>query len=162
MEQLDAVVITASNRAAAGVYGDRSGPVVAAALAELGFLVSRVVVGDGAPVGAALSQAVAQGVAVVVTTGGTGLSPQDLTPEVTEPLLDRHLPHLAAQIAMEGVRNGVASSVLSRGVAGVAGSTLVVNLPGSPGGARDGMRVLGPLLRHAVEQVRGVDHPRGA
>jgi len=156
---LRAVVVTASNRAAAGVYADEGGPIVADALRAWGFEVGApVVVHDGQPVGAALGQAVGAGVDVVVTTGGTGISPTDATPEQTAPLLDRDLPGLAEAIRAHGVAQGVPTAVLSRGLAGVAGSTVVVNLPGSTGGVRDGLAVLEPVLRHAVEQVRGRDH----
>ena len=154
-----ALVITVSTRAASGVYSDTSGPIVVAALADLGFAVEDpVVVPDGDPVGEALREAVQAGHAVVVTTGGTGLNPNDHTPEQTLAVLDREVPQLAAAIARYGFDHGVPTAVLSRGVAGVAGRTVVVNLPGSSGGARDGMAVLGPVLRHAVSQVRGGDH----
>lgn len=154
-----AVVITVSTRAAAGVYEDRSGPVVVSALTELGFEVDEpVVVPDGEAVTAALRAAVDSDVDVVVTTGGTGLNPLDETPERTRPLLDREIPQLAAAIARYGQDAGVPTAVLSRGLAGTAGQTVVVNLPGSTGGARDGMAVLAPVLRHAVSQLRGGDH----
>ena len=96
---------------------------------------------------------------MIITTGGTGLSPSDDTPEQTRPLLDKEIPHLAAAITAHGVEVGVPTAVLSRGLAGLAGTSLIVNLPGSRGGAKDGMDVLKPLLRHAVTQVRGGDHP---
>ena len=154
-----ALVITISSRAAAGVYPDRSGPVVVTALRELGFAVEDpVVVPDGEAVGAALQAAVTAGHAVVITTGGTGLSPTDHTPEQTRLVLEREVPQLPAAIARYGVEHGVPTAALSRGVAGVAGRTVIVNLPGSSGGARDGMSVLAPVLRHAVSQVRGGDH----
>ena len=158
-----AVVITASNSAAAGVYADEGGPLIAAALREWGFEVGEaLVVPDGDPVGAALRTAVAEGVAAVVTTGGTGISPTDVTPEQTEALLDRQLPGLAEAIRAYGVAQGVPTAVLSRGLAGVADRTVVVNLPGSTGGVRDGLAVLRPVLRHAVDQVRGGDHVQGS
>jgi molybdenum cofactor synthesis domain-containing protein len=154
-----ALVITVSTRAAFGVYADRSGPIIAAALVEAGFATSGpVVVPDGDAVGAALRQAVADGHAVVITTGGTGLSPNDHTPEQTRTVLEREIPQLAAAIARYGVDAGVPTAVLSRGLAGTTGQTLIVNLPGSTGGARDGMAVLAPLLSHAVAQLRGGDH----
>ena len=154
-----ALVITVSTRAAAGVYPDRSGPVVVEALRDLGFLVGEpVLVPDGEAVRAALRAAVADGHAVVITTGGTGLSPDDQTPEQTRAVLDREVPQLAAAIARYGVEHGVPTAALSRGIAGIAGRTVIVNLPGSSGGARDGMAVLAPVLRHAVSQVRGGDH----
>ena len=156
-----ALVVSISNRAAAGVYADRSGPVVVEELTRLGFAVGEpLVVPDGDAVGDSLREAVAAQRAVVITTGGTGLSPQDHTPEQTRAVVEREIPALAAEIARYGVEHGVPTALLSRGVAGVAGRTLIVNLPGSSGGARDGMAVLAPVLRHAVDQLRGGDHPR--
>lgn len=156
-----ALVVTASNRAAAGVYADRGGPVLVEGLRDMGFAVDGpVVVPDGEEVAVALRSAVAQGYDVVLTTGGTGLTPGDVTPEMTRPLLDREVPGLAEAIRARGRDAGVPTAVLSRGLAGLAGSTLVVNLPGSPGGCRDGIAVLREVLPHAVDQVRGGDHPR--
>jgi molybdenum cofactor synthesis domain-containing protein len=156
---LRAEVVVASNRAAAGVYADETGPLIVELLGELGFHVSDpVVVPDGDPVGRAIAAAVDGGARVVLTTGGTGLTPTDLTPEVTRPLLDREVPGIAEAIRAAGVAAGVPTAVLSRGLAGVAGSCLVVNLPGSRGGVKDGLAVLRPLLVHAVEQVVGSDH----
>jgi molybdenum cofactor synthesis domain-containing protein len=154
-----AMVITISTRAAAGVYPDKSGPIIASALDDLGFAVAGpVVIPDGEAVGATLRDAVVAGHAVVITTGGTGLSPDDHTPEQTRTVVQREVPQLAAAIARYGADHGVPTAVLSRGVAGVADRTLIVNLPGSSGGARDGMAVLAPVLRHAVSQLRGGDH----
>lgn len=154
-----AVVVTASDRAAAGEYEDRSGPLAATGLADLGFEVGDpVVVPDGDPVGVAIQEAVAGGAAVVVTTGGTGLGPRDRTPEVTRPLLDIELPQLAAALVAYGTAHGVPTAVLSRGLCGVAGRTLVVNLPGSTGGVRDGLAVLAEVLPHAVAQLHGHGH----
>ena len=156
---LPAVVVVASNRAAAGVYEDATGPLLVAALERLGFAVpAPVVVPDGEPVGEAIAAAVASGARVVLTTGGTGLTPTDRTPEVTRPLLDREVPGLAEAIRAAGVAKGVPTAVLSRGLAGVAGQALVVNLPGSRGGVKDALGVLEPVLVHAVEQVVGSDH----
>ena len=156
---LRAEVVVASNRAAAGVYADETGPLMVAFLGELGFSVADpVVVPDGEPVGRAIAAAVEGGARVVLTTGGTGLTPTDLTPEATRPLLDREVPGIAEAIRAAGVAAGVPTAVLSRGLAGVAGSCLVVNLPGSRGGVKDGLAVLRPLLVHAVEQVVGSDH----
>ena len=153
-----AVVVVASNRAAAGVYADRTGPVIVNWLCERGYQTpAPVVVPDGSPVRDAVAVAVADAVDVVLTTGGTGISPTDRTPEATEPLLDRRLPGLADAIRSAGLPR-VPTAVLSRGLAGVAGQTLVVNLPGSTGGVRDGLAVLDRVLDHAVEQLRGADH----
>jgi len=154
-----ALVVTVSTRAASGTYEDRGGPVARAGLVEMGFEVDGpAVVSDGDPVEAALRTAVAAGYDVIVTTGGTGLTPRDLTPEMTRRVIDREVPGLAEAIRAHGVGNGVPTAALSRGAAGLAGATLVVNLPGSPGGVRDGMAVLAPVLKHAVDQAHGGDH----
>jgi len=156
---LSATVVCASNRAAAGVYEDTTGPLIVEALAGLGFEVTGpVVVPDGEPVADAIRAAVDAGARAVVTTGGTGLTPTDLTPEVTRPLLDREVPGIAEAIRAYGVGNGIPTAALSRGLAGVRGQALVVNLPGSRGGVKDGLAVLAPILVHAVEQIIGSDH----
>jgi molybdenum cofactor synthesis domain-containing protein len=154
-----AVVITCSTRAARGIYPDRGGPLIVEALSRLGFTVSDpAVVADGPPVRAALAAALAGQPDLVVTTGGTGLSPTDGTPEATLEAIDREVPGIAEAIRAAGVAAGVPSAMLSRGVAGIAGRTLVVNLPGSTGGVRDGLAVLEPVLAHGVSQIRGGDH----
>jgi molybdenum cofactor synthesis domain-containing protein len=155
-----ALVVTVSNRAAAGVYEDRGGPLIVEALSGLGCAVDGPqVVPDGEPVHDALARAVDERYAVVVTTGGTGLTPMDLTPEMTRRVVDTEVPGIAEAIRAYGVGQGVPTAALSRGVCGVARGTLVVNLPGSTGGVRDGLAVLTPVLLHAVEQIAGGDHP---
>ena len=157
--RLVAAVVVASNRAAAGVYADTTGPLIVEALRADGWEVSdAVVVPDGEPVAEAIREAVAAGARAVLTTGGTGLTPTDLTPEATRSLLDREVPGLAEAIRAHGLAKGVPTAMLSRGVAGVVGSALVVNLPGSRGGVRDGLEVVVPVLRHAAEQILGSDH----
>lgn len=155
-----ALAVTASNRAAAGVYADKGGPLLVEGLTAMGFAADGpTVVPDGEPVRQALEEAVRAGYAVVLTTGGTGINPTDRTPEVTRSLLDREIPGIAEAIRAEG-RAKVPTAALSRGVAGVAGDTLIVNLPGSTGGVRDGLAVLAQLLPHAVDQIHGGDHPQ--
>jgi molybdenum cofactor synthesis domain-containing protein len=156
---LRGAVVVASNRAAAGVYEDATGPHLVEFLTGLGFeTAAPAVVPDGDAVAEAIRAAVDGGARVVLTTGGTGLTPTDRTPEVTRPLLDAEIPGLAEAIRAYGVSQGVPTAVLSRGLAGRIGSCLVVNLPGSRGGVKDAIAVLEPVLRHAVEQVAGSDH----
>ncbi|MCD0447733.1 MogA/MoaB family molybdenum cofactor biosynthesis protein [Actinocorallia sp. API 0066] len=153
-----ALAVTVSTRAAGGVYEDRSGPLLAELLREWGCQVDGPrVVPDGEPVLSVLKEAVEEGYQVVVTSGGTGLTPTDRTPEMTRQVIERDVPGIAEAIRQRG---SVATAILSRGLAGTAGGTLIVNLPGSTGGVREGMAVLGPVLAHAVSQIGGGDHPR--
>ncbi|HVV30379.1 MAG TPA: MogA/MoaB family molybdenum cofactor biosynthesis protein [Mycobacteriales bacterium] len=156
---MKARVVTVSDRCAAGEAQDRSGPLAVTLLAEHGVSADDVVVvpDEIASIAAAVQAGVADGVDLVLTTGGTGLSPRDVTPEAVGPLLERTLPGIAETLRA-AARERVPTSVLSRGVAGVVGRTLVVTLPGSTGGVRDGVAVVGPLLAHTVDQLRGGDH----
>jgi molybdenum cofactor synthesis domain-containing protein len=154
-----ALVVVASTRAAAGVYPDRSGPVLVAGLRDLGLEVDGpAVVADGTAVAAALGDAVAARYALVLTSGGTGLSSTDTTPEATLAIADRTVPGIAEAIRARGLSSGVPTALLSRGVAVLAGETLLVNVAGSTGAARDALAVLAPVLLHALDQVRGADH----
>jgi molybdenum cofactor synthesis domain-containing protein len=156
-----ALAVTASNRAAAGVYADKGGPLLVEGLTAMGFTAEGpAVVPDGEPVEETLRAAVRDGYDVVLTTGGTGISPTDRTPEMTRRVLEYEIPGIPEAIRAEGLAK-VPTAALSRGTAGVAGRTLIVNLPGSSGGVRDGLAVLDRLLVHAVDQVHGGDHPRG-
>ncbi|GAB3295999.1 MogA/MoaB family molybdenum cofactor biosynthesis protein [Epidermidibacterium keratini] len=156
-----ALVVTASNRASAGVYDDSSGEFAEEALRELGFGVRRVVLPDDeAQLADALRAGVAEGRDLILTTGGTGLTPTDRTPEATRTVIERDAPGIADAVRRAG-SDKVPTAVLSRGIAGVAGRSLIVNLPGSRGGVKDGLAVLRPLVGHIVSQLRGGDHPRG-
>ncbi|GAA3700450.1 MogA/MoaB family molybdenum cofactor biosynthesis protein [Zhihengliuella alba] len=148
-------ILIASTRAATGTYEDQTAPVVADWLVEHGFaVIEPVVVPDGEAVGAALKALLTLGPSVIVTSGGTGLSPDDATPEMTEPLLDRQIPGIAEAIRAAGLTK-TPHAALSRGLAGAAGRTFIVNLPGSPRGVMDALRVLDPMIDHICRQLEG-------
>ena len=155
-----AIVITVSTRAAAGVYADEAGPVVAAALADAGFEVGEIrVVPDGHGLVATEIRSACDNAELVVTNGGTGLHPQDGTPGATLDVVDYEVPGLAE--AMRAASVAVTPmAMLSRAVAGVRGTTLVINLPGSPKAALENLHVVLPVMDHALDQLAGGDHPR--
>ncbi|MFC8302111.1 molybdenum cofactor biosynthesis protein B [Specibacter sp. NPDC057265] len=150
-----AAVVIASTRAAQGIYADLTGDVIVQWLRGHGFAVhAPVVVPDGAAVGAALRTALEQRQALVITSGGTGLSPDDQTPEMTRPLLDREIPGIMEALRAAGLAK-TPMAALSRGHAGLAGGTIIINLPGSPSAVRDGLQVLDPIIKHLCEQAGG-------
>ena len=154
-----AVVVTASNRAAFGVYEDTSGRALAEGLRELGFTVEgpHVRPDDAAELEIVLGQAIVGGADVVLTTGGTGLSPTDVTPEATRDILDRELLGIAEALRASGLAAGIIDAGLSRGLAGISGSTLVVNLAGSRYAVRDGMATLNPLVTKIIGQLSSLE-----
>jgi molybdenum cofactor biosynthesis protein B len=154
-----AVVITVSDRSHQGVRADASGPLLAELLTGLGFAVGDVVLvpDEMDAIEAALRAAIASAADLVVTTGGTGFSRRDVTPEATRRVIEREAPGLAEAVRMYR-HEEIPTTVLSRAVAGVAESSVVINLPGSTGGVRDGVDVLGAVIGHAIAQVRGGDH----
>jgi molybdenum cofactor synthesis domain-containing protein len=161
-DSIGAAVITCSNRSAAGERQDDSGRLLTETLREWGYdVLAHLVVPDEVPlIQKALRQVVADGARLVLTTGGTGLAPTDVTPEAVGPMIERNIPGIAERIRAANV-DRVPTAVLSRGIAGLIGNALVVTLPGSPGGVRDGLAVLQPLVGHVLDQVAGGDHRPG-
>lgn len=152
---MKASVLTVSDGVHAGVRGDTSGDLLEELLQEQGFDVQRQVVPDEADaIAAAIREATGAGVALVLTTGGTGFTQRDVTPEATMRVIDRPAPGIAEAIRADALTR-TPHALLSRGVAGLCETTLVVNLPGSPGGCRDGFAVLLPALRHGLELAAG-------
>lgn len=152
-----AAVLVASTRAAAGTYEDRTGPAIADWLRARGFVAAAPVVVADAEVAEALAELLAQHPDLILTTGGTGVSPDDRTPEATRALLELELPGIAEEVRRRGTEV-TPTAILSRAIAGVAGRTLVMNLPGSTGGVRDGLAVLDDVLDHLLDQLSGGDH----
>ena len=153
-------VITASNRASKGIYKDTSGQILAEGLTSLGFEVTNQVVvsDDRALISAELETALAKKIRLIVTTGGTGISPTDVTPEATAPWIDKLLPGINEALRAYS-RERVPLTDLTRGIAGTTRNSLIINLPGSPGGVRDGLVIIGRLAPHVLSQLEGEDHP---
>lgn len=154
-----ALVVVVDDRTAHGDEEDHSGPLVTELLGEAGFVVDGVIVvsSDEVEIRNALNTAVIGGVDLVISVGGTGVTPRDVTPEATRDLLDRELLGIAEALRASGLAAGTADAGLSRGLAGVSGSTLVVNLAGSRAAVRDGMATLGPLAAHIIAQLSSLE-----
>jgi cyclic pyranopterin phosphate synthase len=155
-----AAIIVSSTGAANGSRADTTGPLIAAWLTRHGFTPDPVVITPDAAIASAIEAAVATHPTVLLTTGGTGIHPQDRTPEATRAVLDQELPGIAEAIRTAG-RAVTPTAALSRATAGIAGGTIVVNLPGSPGGVREGLVVLDDLLPHLIDQLAGGGHEHG-
>ena len=156
---MKAAIITASARASAGIYEDKSGEILKSGLITLGYEVSDVVIvaDDVKQISDAISAALSAHVDLIVTTGGTGISPTDVTPEATAPLIEKLLPGIPEALRAYS-REKVPTADLSRGLAGTSATSLIINLPGSPGAVRDGLVIIERLAGHIHEQLRGKDH----
>ncbi len=154
-----ALVVIVDDRAAHGEHEDSMGPLVTELLEEAGFVVDGAVVvaGESVDIRNALNTAVIGGVDLVVTVGGTGVSPRDVTPDATGGVLDRPVPGMAEAIRASGLAAGAVDAGLSRGLVGISGSTLVVNLAPSRAAVRDGMATLTPLVGHVIGELSGLD-----
>lgn len=154
-----ALVVVVDDRHARGAAADLNGPLVTELLAEAGFVVDGVVVvsADEQEIRNALNTAVIGGVDLVVSVGGTGVTPRDVAPEATRAVLDRELPGIAEALRASGLAAGSAEAGLSRGLAGISGSTLVVNIAGSRAAVRDGMATLGPLAKHVIADLSSLE-----
>ncbi|CAB4771979.1 MAG: MogA/MoaB family molybdenum cofactor biosynthesis protein [Actinobacteria bacterium] len=154
-----AVIITASNRAFNGVYEDRSGQILLQGLIELGYDINEVKIlpDDQTMISEAIELSIKDEIDLIVTTGGTGVSPFDVTPEATAPLVEKTMPGILEALRAYS-RDKVATTDLSRGVAGVTKKSLIINLPGSPGGAKDGLVIIERLASHIHDQLAGHDH----
>ena len=159
MEFPTAAIITASNRASLGIYQDQSGEILAQGLEKLGFkVVSKVIVPDTVGlIASEIARAIDSKIDLIVTTGGTGISPTDVTPEATAPLIHKHIPGIHEALRALS-REKVPTADLSRGLAGTTDQSLIINLPGSPGGVRDGLVIIARLAPHAISQLAGGDH----
>ena len=159
MSQRSAVVITASNRASQGIYSDLSGQSLKEGLVALGFNTSNpiIVADDIDAISQEITKALANKIRLIVTTGGTGVSPTDVTPEATAPFIEKHIPGFAEALRAYS-RDKVPTSDLTRGLTGTHDRTLIINLPGSQGAVRDGLVIIERLAGHILDQLDGQDH----
>ena len=159
VKELTAAIITASNRASLGIYPDESGEILSQGLSKLGFsVISTVVIPDDVEkISQGIASALASHVNLLVTTGGTGVSPTDVTPEATTPHIEKFLPGVSEALRAFG-REKTPLADLSRGLVGVSGQTVIINLPGSPNGVRDGLVIIERVVPHIISQLAGQDH----